>query len=111
MPGHGELEPDPEPVQRRVTGTDEPHGRQGPAGAANLVQIFAGFKTDIVAEPFRLLMGISVASDVNQQSGVIHRSPVLLADGRPPRYVHCSQRVQGKRNEAAMTLRTRFRTG
>jgi hypothetical protein len=56
-------------------------------------------------------MGISVASDVNQQSGVIHRSPVLLADGRPPRYVHCSQRVQGKRNEAAMTLRTRFRTG
>jgi hypothetical protein len=34
MPGEGELEPDPEPVQRRVARADQPHGGQRAAHAA-----------------------------------------------------------------------------
>ena len=82
MPGQGELESDPEPVQRRVARTDQPHGGQHRTEAAQFVNVFAGFEGDIVAEPFGLLMGVSVTADIDQQRRVIHRRPVRAFQAR-----------------------------
>jgi hypothetical protein len=78
VPGEGELEPDPEPVQRRVARADQPHRRQRAAHAAQLVRVLPGLERDVVAEPFRLLVRVGVTADVGQQRGVVNRHPVLL---------------------------------
>jgi len=82
VPGDGELEPDPEPVQRRVARPDQPHGRQRAAHAAQLVEVFAGLERDVVAEPLRLLVRVGMTAHVDQQRGVVDRHPVLLAETR-----------------------------
>jgi hypothetical protein len=85
MPGNGELEPDPEPVQRRVAGADQPHGRQRAAHASQLVGVLTGLERDVIAEPLRLLMRVSVTAHVDQQRGVVNRHPVLLTQPGLPR--------------------------
>ena len=82
MPGEGELEPDPEPVQRRVARADQPHGRQRAAHAAQLMDVLAGLERDVVAEPLRLLVRVGVTAHVDQQGGVVDGHPVLLAEAR-----------------------------
>jgi hypothetical protein len=91
MPGEGELEPDPEPVQRRVARADQPHGGQRAAHAAQLVRVLAGLERDVVAEPFRLLVCVGVTAHVDQQGGVVDGHPVLLAE---PRVIGQPQRDQ-----------------
>jgi len=78
VPGEREPEPDPEPVQRRVTRPDQPHGRQRAAHAAQLVDVLAGLEPDVITEPLRLLVRVSVTAHVDQQRGVVDRHPVLL---------------------------------
>ena len=80
MPGQGKLEPDPEPVQRRIPGADQPHGGQRPAQAAEVMGVFAGLQLDVVAEPPGLLMRVRMTADIDQQSGVVDRHPVLLTE-------------------------------
>ena len=80
MPGQGELEPDPEPVQRWIAGADQPHGGQRPAQATEVMGVLAGLQLDVIAEPLGLLMRVRMTPDIDQQSGVIHRHPVLLAE-------------------------------
>ena len=82
VPGQRELQADPEPVQRRIARPDQPHDGQHRTDAAQFMGVFAGFEGDIVAEPFRLLMGISVTADIDQQRRVIHRRPVLAFQAR-----------------------------
>ena len=77
VPGQGELESDPEPVQWRVARPDQPHGGQHRTDAAQFMGVFAGFEGDIVAKPFGLFVGVSVAADIDQQRRVVHRRPVL----------------------------------
>jgi hypothetical protein len=81
-PGDRELEPDPEPVQRRIARADQPHGRERGPYAAQLVRVLAGLQRDVVAEPLRLLVRVGVTADVDQQGGVVDRHPVLLAQTR-----------------------------
>ena len=45
--------------------------RQRPAHAAELVVVLAGLERDVVAEPLRLLVGVGVAADVDEQRGVV----------------------------------------
>ena len=82
MPGEGELQPDPEPVQRRVARPDQPHGRQHAAHAAELMGVLAGLERDVVAEPLRLLVRVGVTAHVDQQGRVVNRHPVLLTQTR-----------------------------
>ena len=74
-----------------LPGADQPHGRQRAAHAAQLVDVLAGLERDVVAEPFRLLVRVSVTADVDQQGGVVDRHPVLLGQ---PRAVGQPQRDQ-----------------
>ena len=97
MPGESELQPDPEPVQRRVARADQPHGRQQAAHAAQLVRVLARLERDVVAEPLRLLVRVGMTADVDQQGGVVDRHPLLLAEtrvvGQPQRDQALAQHV------------------
>jgi hypothetical protein len=77
--GEGELERDPEPVRPRVAGPQPPHPGSGRAEAAELVIVLTGFQRDVVAEPLRLLMGVGMAPDADEQRRVVHvRAPLLI---------------------------------
>ena len=91
MPGPGELESDPEPVQRRIAGADQPHAGQRPRTLPKFVSVFTGFERDVVAEPFRLLVRVGMTPDIDQQSGVVDRHPVLLVQPRVVREPQCDQ--------------------
>jgi len=63
-----------------------------PAPTSRMVGVFAGFEDDIVVEPFRLLVGVSVASDIDEQRGVV--------DGGPVRPGQCRLVSQPQRDQA-----------
>ena len=71
----GELEPRPEALQRRSAGAEEP--QHGESAAV----VLARFQRDVVAEPLRLLVGVGVTADVDEQRRVVDRDALLL--GQP----------------------------
>ncbi len=64
---------------------DAPNGRSDGGDAALLVVVLAGLELDVVAEPLRLLVRIRMAADVDQQGGVVDRSPRLIIQAHPLR--------------------------
>ena len=80
MPGQHEFEPEPESVQRRVSRAEEPHPRGGHPQTARLVVVLDRLHGDVVAEPLGLLTGVGVATDVDEQRGVVHDGPLLLVE-------------------------------
>ncbi len=88
--GDGELEPDPEAVQRRLAGAQTPHGRAAIERAlVSSWSYLIGLQPDVVAEPLRLLVRVGVAADVDEQRGVVDDRPLLLVEpdalGEPER--------------------------
>jgi hypothetical protein len=75
MAGYGKFDAEPEPVQRRVPGTQEPHRRRRRTHAAHVVVVLPRLQGDVVTEPLRLLVRVGVTTDIDQQRRVIHRSP------------------------------------
>ena len=72
----GELEPDPEALQRRLAGPEEPQRRS--ARGARAVLVLAGLERDVVAEPLGLLVRVGVAADVDQQRRVVDGDALVL---------------------------------
>ena len=64
-PGHGELNTNPEPMQRRVAASHHSEHGQHPAQGTKLVVVLARLHGDVVAEPFGLLVGVGVAAHVD----------------------------------------------
>ena len=80
MTGEGELETGAEAVERRAAGTDHAHCVDDVANAERFVGVLACFEGDVVAEPLRLLVGVGVAADVDEQRGVVDRCPLGLVE-------------------------------
>ena len=76
--GEHELEPDAEAVERWVFRADESDAGNRRTKAAELVVVLGRLQCDVVAEPLRLLVGVDMAADVDEQSGVVHRCALLL---------------------------------
>ena len=77
--GHGELDTNPEPVQRRVSASDQAEHGQRPADGTELMVVLAGLHGDVVTEPLGLLVGVRVAAHVDQQGRVVHDRTFLFA--------------------------------
>ncbi len=75
---HGELEADPEPVQRRVARADKAHGRGRAGHAALLVVVLARLERNVVAEPLGLLVRVGMAADVDEQRGVVDDEALIV---------------------------------
>ena len=81
--GHEELERDTQAVQRLVAGADPAHrGERSPQATHVVWRELVGFQRYVVPEPLRLLVRVRVAAHVDQQRGVVDRSPL------PLRHVH-----------------------
>src|SRR5262245_53899051 len=80
MTGSRELERDPESLDRRSACTKHSHPRERRAHASELVVVLPGLHRDVITEPLRLLMGVCMASNVNQKSGVVDGRPLLGAE-------------------------------
>ena len=61
-----------------MTGAEEAHPRGGHPQAPGLVVVLDRLHRDVVAEPLRLLVGVGVAADVDEQRRVVHDSALLL---------------------------------
>jgi hypothetical protein len=89
VPVEGELQGDPEAVQRRVPGADEPQPLGNAAQAAGVVAVLGGPEGDVVAEPLGLLVRVGVAADVDQQGCVVQRRALGVVEaqgvGQPQR--------------------------
>ena len=89
MPGEREREPEPKPMQGRVTRAEEPHPRGGHPQTPGLVVVLDRLQSDVVAEPLGLLVGVGVAADVDEQGGVVDDGALLLVQpdclGQPQR--------------------------
>ena len=79
-PGHGELNTDPEPVQRRVAAPHHSEHGQHAAHGTKLVVVLAGLHGDVVAKPLGLLVGVGVAAHVDQQGRVVDDRALLFAN-------------------------------
>ena len=84
MPGERELEADPEAVQRRVADADQAH-RRGRAGrrCRSSWSYLRRLERDVVAEPLRLLVGVGVAADVDEQRRVVDDEASLVVEADP----------------------------
>jgi hypothetical protein len=89
--GQDELEPEPESVQRRVARADEGHALRRRPQAPQIVVVLGRLQGEVVAEPFGLLVGVRVAADVDEESGVVDDRPLLVVE---PDRVGQSQRDQ-----------------
>ncbi len=56
--GDREFDRDPEPVQRRIAGSDQSHRSHRRAHAPVLVVVLRRLDRDVVAEPLRLLVRV-----------------------------------------------------
>ena len=81
--GEHELEADPEAVQGRVARAQQPQRRGRPAQAPELMVVLARLEGDVVAEPLRLLVGVGVAADVDQEGGVVDDRALLVREPDP----------------------------
>ena len=81
-----ELDAGPHPLQRGLPGTDAAHHRHElPEALAVLVVVLRRLQVDVVAEPLRLLVGVGVAADADQQRRVVDAGPVVDRRARPAR--------------------------
>src|SRR5439155_22822092 len=80
VPGDDEFEPQPEAMQRRMSGAEEAHARRGHPQASRLVVVLDRLERDVVAEPLRLLVRVGVAADVDEQRRVVDDRSVLLVE-------------------------------
>src|SRR5437016_2930949 len=55
----------------------------GDAHAAELVVVLRGLEGDVVTEPLRLLVGVGVAADVDEQRGVVDDRSLRLVKADP----------------------------
>ena len=83
--GDGKREADPEAMQRWVAGAESPHAGRRRAHAAGRVLVLAGLQRDVVAEPLRLLVGVGVTADVDEQRRVVDDGSLLLVEPEPLR--------------------------
>jgi hypothetical protein len=95
VPGEREFEPEPKSVQRWVPGAEEPYSRGSHPQTPGLVVVFDRLQGDVVAELLRLLVGVGVATDVDQQRGVVDDRALLFVEsdslGQPQRDQALSQ--------------------
>ena len=80
MTRDGELDADAEAVQRWVPAAQQPHHGEGPTQAPELVVVLVGLERDVVAEPLRLLVGVGVTANVDQQGRVVDDRSLILAE-------------------------------
>ena len=75
------------PIRKRCSGGLPAPSRRIAAAAARtlpqLVVVLAGLQRDVVAEPLRLLVGVGVAADVDEQRGVVDGRALLLVEPEP----------------------------
>jgi hypothetical protein len=75
-----ELEPDSKAVQWRVARPEHPHPRRRTSQAVKRIVVFAGRQREVVAEPLRLLVGVRVAPDVDEEGGVVDDRPRVIIE-------------------------------
>ena len=104
VPREREREAEPEPVQRRAPGAELPHSRRRHPQAPRVVVVLARLEGDVVAEPLGLLVGVRVAADIDEKSGVVDDRPLLLVEaetlGEPQRDQALPQHVLHRLPEA-----------
>ena len=75
------------PTRKRCSGGLPAPSRRRPAAvgaqARQLVVVLARLQRDVVAEPLRLLVGVGVAADVDEQRRVVDDRPRLLVEPEP----------------------------
>ena len=75
------------PTRKRCSGGLPAPSSRNPAAVARrplqLVVVLARLQRDVVAEPLRLLVGVGVAADVDQQRRVVDDRPRLLVEPEP----------------------------
>jgi hypothetical protein len=75
-----ELEPQSEAVERRMARAEKTHAFGRHSQAPGLVVVLDRLQGDVIAEPLRLLVGIGMAADIDQQGGVIDSRALLLVE-------------------------------
>jgi hypothetical protein len=83
MTRDGELDPDPKPLDQRMPRTQGFEARRRTTHAPEGMVVLGRFQGEVVPEPLRLLVGIGVAANVDEESGVIDRGALLLAQPHP----------------------------
>ncbi|MCY7302902.1 MAG: hypothetical protein LH654_07660 [Thermoleophilia bacterium] len=78
VPGEHESKSEPETMPRRLPRSESPDARRSHTNAPWLVVVLGRLQRYVVAKPLRLLMGIGMATDVDEQCGVVHDSALLL---------------------------------
>ena len=78
-----ELEPEPKAMQGWTAGAEHAHPHRSRAQSTHLAVVLGRLQRDVVAEPFRLLMRIRVARDVDEERGVVHGPAHLLVETEP----------------------------
>ena len=90
----------PETVHTLLARTDSRHVRHG----ERLVLELRGLHRNVVAEPFRLLVGVGVTPDVHEQGRVIDRGALVFVEadllGEPERDEALAQHVLHRLAEA-----------
>ncbi len=64
---------------------DQPKPGKCPLHAVGVVPVLGRPERDVVAEPLRLLVGIRMAADIDQQSRVVDRQSVDVGETQPVR--------------------------
>ena len=80
MTREGELDADTEAVQRWIAAPDEAHRCCRGTEAPNVVVVLARPQRDVVPEPLRLLVGVGMAADVDEQRRVVDRRAFGVAE-------------------------------
>ena len=80
MAREGKGKAEPEPVQRRAPSAELADSRRRHPQASRLVVVLARLERDVVTEPLRLLVGIRMAADVNEQRRVVDVRALLLVE-------------------------------
>ena len=86
-----EFETEPEAVQGRVAGAEEPDSRGSHPPALHVVLVLDRLRGDVVAEPLGLLVSVGMAADVDEEGGVVDDRPLLLVKPEPLGQPHRDQ--------------------
>ena len=70
-------------MQQRAAGPELPHSGDHRSDAAEVVVVLSRLEGDVVAEPLRLLVGVRVAADVDEQRRVVDRRTLRLVETEP----------------------------
>lgn len=82
-PGDRELEPDAEPMERRIAAADQAHRRGRRPRAADVVVVLRRTQRDVVSEPLRLLVCVGMAADVDEERRVVDGRALVLLEVEP----------------------------